>query len=183
MISEIPSSHTSDKTDNVLHLAVTMAGAVSAGSYTAGVMDYLLEALEAWEQAKKSGDRQIPQHQVRIELLNGTSAGGMTAVVAATALQGSITPMSPDINQQGTTANNELYNSWVELTGDDNTLPRMLKTDDIKGDLVPSLLNSTFIEEIANKIVVQASEDSQAINRPYINQNLEVMVTEYFGVN
>ena len=33
-------------------ICLTMAGAVSAGAFTAGVMDYLLETLELWEQAK-----------------------------------------------------------------------------------------------------------------------------------
>lgn len=166
-----------DEPDNVLHLAVTMAGAVSAGSYTAGVMDYLLEALDAWERAKKTGDVRIPSHQVCIELLNGTSAGGMTAVVAATALHDTITPVSPLNKQQGKAQTNKLYNSWVELTGDDNLLPKMLLDDDIVDGEVPSLLNSTFIEQIADKIVEQVHQDAQPIDRPYIAKNLEVMVT------
>ncbi len=36
-----------------LHLGICMAGAISAGAYTAGVIDYLLESLENWEKAKK----------------------------------------------------------------------------------------------------------------------------------
>ena len=35
------------------HLAITMAGAISAGAYTAGVMDYLLEALDHWTEMKQ----------------------------------------------------------------------------------------------------------------------------------
>ncbi len=38
------------------HLGITMAGAVSAGAYTAGFMDYILEALSAWEAAKKENE-------------------------------------------------------------------------------------------------------------------------------
>lgn len=33
-------------------LALTMAGAVSAGAYTAGVIGSPIEALDAWENAK-----------------------------------------------------------------------------------------------------------------------------------
>ena len=29
-----------------------MAGAISAGAYTAGVMDFLIQALDAWEKIK-----------------------------------------------------------------------------------------------------------------------------------
>lgn len=39
--------------DKTFHLAITMAGAISAGAYTAGVMDYLLEALDNWADMKK----------------------------------------------------------------------------------------------------------------------------------
>lgn len=35
------------------HLAITMAGAVSAGAYTAGVIDYLFESLDKWSRLKK----------------------------------------------------------------------------------------------------------------------------------
>ena len=34
--------------DKVFHLAITMAGAISAGAYTAGVLDFILEALDKW---------------------------------------------------------------------------------------------------------------------------------------
>ena len=34
-------------------IGLCMAGAVSAGAYTAGVMDYLIEALDEWEKQKK----------------------------------------------------------------------------------------------------------------------------------
>lgn len=33
-------------------VGLCMAGAVSAGAYTAGVMDYLLEALNQWEKRR-----------------------------------------------------------------------------------------------------------------------------------
>ncbi len=38
------------------HLAITMAGAISAGAYTAGVMDYVLEALDNWAAMKQKAD-------------------------------------------------------------------------------------------------------------------------------
>ena len=34
-------------------IGLVMAGAVSAGAYTAGVMDYLLEVLETWQKEKE----------------------------------------------------------------------------------------------------------------------------------
>jgi predicted acylesterase/phospholipase RssA len=159
--------------DKTLHLAVTMAGAVSAGSYTGGVMDYLLEALENWQQAKAANLPDVPTHQVQIDLLNGTSAGGMTAVIAAVALQEAFAPVKPgDIAAR---ERNKLYRSWVDLTGQDNLLPDLLQTDDIQNDRVPALLNSAFIDAIAQKIVDEVR--TSAPKRPYLAPNLEVMVT------
>lgn len=39
--------------ENTFKLCITMAGAVSAGAYTAGVLDYLIETLDLWEKARK----------------------------------------------------------------------------------------------------------------------------------
>jgi hypothetical protein len=41
-------------------LAFTMAGAISAGAYTAGVFDFLIEALDAWTDAREQGDPAAP---------------------------------------------------------------------------------------------------------------------------
>jgi hypothetical protein len=35
-------------------VGINMAGAISAGAYTAGVLDFLTEALDAWYKAKAS---------------------------------------------------------------------------------------------------------------------------------
>ncbi|MDP4828241.1 MAG: hypothetical protein NWR73_11165, partial [Flavobacteriales bacterium] len=63
-----------------------MAGAVSAGCYSAGVLDYLFEILDLWEKGRKGLIPEleeftslIPQHNVVIDAIGGASAGGMTA--------------------------------------------------------------------------------------------------------
>ena len=50
---------------NKFRIAINMAGAISAGAYTAGVLDFLVEALDAWYQAK-TGDEFVPTHSVSI---------------------------------------------------------------------------------------------------------------------
>jgi hypothetical protein len=47
-------------------IAINMAGATSAGAYTAGVLDFLTEALDAWYLAKSAG-KEVPGHDVSIE--------------------------------------------------------------------------------------------------------------------
>lgn len=43
-------------------ICITMAGAVSAGAYTAGVIDYLLETLQLWEDAKQENLKLAQEH-------------------------------------------------------------------------------------------------------------------------
>ena len=38
---------------DTFEIGLVMGGAVSAGAYTAGVLDFLFETLDAWEAAKK----------------------------------------------------------------------------------------------------------------------------------
>src|SRR5215469_14496476 len=74
-------------------IGVNMAGAVSAGAYTAGVLDFLIDALDAWyAERERWKDKDpstwpIPSHDVSLEVLSGASAGGMCAAISAVALQ------------------------------------------------------------------------------------------------
>ena len=44
-----------NKTPNEVRLAINMAGAISAGAYTAGVLDFLVQAPEEWPKAADLG--------------------------------------------------------------------------------------------------------------------------------
>lgn len=130
-------------------IGLCMAGAVSAGSYTAGVMDYLLEALEEWE--KRRGTEGVPTHQVELPVMGGASAGGMTSIIAAAALQQGIEHIDkPSSSLLEEHPENLLYHSWVDLTGRD-MFSTMLDTSDIKAGQVEALLNSDFIDIIAQR--------------------------------
>ena len=92
-------------------VAVTIAGAVSLGSYEAGVMYEVLDALaqhNTWADQTNRGDQRI-----EIDVLAGASAGGMTAAMAAYSLLFN----GADLTQP---YNNSLYNAWVkdiDITG------------------------------------------------------------------
>lgn len=155
------------------HLGITMAGAVSAGAYTAGAMDYLIETLNNWETAKKSGDPSIPQHRVIIEALGGASAGGMTAAISLMALQHHI-PKVENISSKET--GNLLFDLWVNLVDDskESTLDKMLHLDDItEEDGVPSLLNSKPIIDLAQKAAAVPPGPLPA----YISSDLDILLT------
>jgi len=63
-----------------------MAGAVSAGAYTGGVLDYLIQTLDAWYEKKQLNDITIPSHSLSIDVISGASAGGITGAIAVLAL-------------------------------------------------------------------------------------------------
>src|SRR5215469_9698509 len=86
-----------------------MAGAISAGAYTAGVLDFLTESLDEWHKAKARGEH-VPAHDVSIEVIAGASAAGMCAAISAVMLQEDIEHIR-DTSKTGTA--NRLYESWV----------------------------------------------------------------------
>ncbi|MBR9764327.1 MAG: hypothetical protein GYB53_12565 [Rhodobacteraceae bacterium] len=65
----------------VFVIGLTMAGAISAGAYTAGVTDYLVRAMQAHNA--RVGQPGGPRHRVMIKALSGASAGGMCAGLIA----------------------------------------------------------------------------------------------------
>src|ERR1035437_7770790 len=119
-------------------IAINMAGAISAGAYTAGVVDFITEALDAWYRAKAEG-AEVPQHDVTIEGFSGAWAGGLCAGLSGVLLQGEF-EHGADASRRGTT--NRFYESWVNKTD----IRELLTTRDRErpGPVV-SLLGSTLL--------------------------------------
>ena len=138
--------------NKTFRIGICMAGAVSAGAYTAGVMDYLLEALREWEQ--KKGQQNVPNHKVVIPVMGGASAGGMNCLLAATTLNNEIkpVPLPNKSNFFDEHPENKLYHSWVDLV-DKDIFKKMLDTSDITSGNVVALLNSDFIDAIATNMI------------------------------
>lgn len=149
-------------------LAINMAGAISAGAYTAGALDFLTEALDAWYAAKGRGEA-VPQHEVRIEAFSGASAGGMCAAISAMLLQDEFEHIS-DVSKVDT--RNRLYESWVNRID----IAELLRIDDLKetGHLV-SLLDSTVLDEIAAYAVAPGKRLEPP--RPYVSPDLTVFLS------
>lgn len=162
-----------------------MAGAVSAGAYTAGVVDYLIETLQLWEKAKeknralgpehKEYDPSIPMHSVEIDVMSGASAGGITGTLA---LLSFLNPKHAAVNTQNPFGENNLfYQSWVPMADDENgsTFEKMLQLTDLKkGQNPESLLNTTAIEEIADKAL---RVNPQVTYPPYVSKSLDLILT------
>jgi len=165
-----------EKNGETFKIGLCMAGAVSAGAYTAGVLDYLIEALEIWDEKKRSGDLNVPTHDVVIDVAGGASAGGMTSIILASAINNPIPPVRKvegHLLQQK--PENKFYHSWVDLTQDD-MFPAILSYKDIrKNGTVTSLLNSDFIDDVASR--VQKIDPEKWQSRAYISEHMKVFVT------
>jgi len=156
------------------YVGLCMAGAVSAGAYTAGVLDYLIEALNEWE--KRRGQPGVPSHKVQIPVMGGASAGGMTSVMAAASMNNPLTPIdkpTDDLLQEH--PENKLYHSWVDLNGPD-MFSTMLDASDITPGNMLSALNSSFIKPIAERVLAEDPAKWQPLP-PFIMPGLKVFTT------
>jgi len=154
---------------------------VSAGAYTAGVMDYLLEALENWEKVRGS-DPSVPTHKVEIDLFGGASGGGITAAMAFFAFRDQID--HPVLENDERTfhvnpENNILWKLWVELTGDD-VFQQMLDDQDIDHYFIPSAMNAGFIDQVGQLFenYVKEVSASRALGKPgFVSEDAELFMT------
>ena len=147
-----------------------MAGAVSAGAYTAGVLDFLMEALEEWYAAKAAGDKSVPLHDVSIDVLSGASAGGMCAAIAAVMLQGSFEHIRDSVSAPLQGSTNKFFESWVNKID----IEGLLQDADLSNDgPVVSLLDSTIIDQIADYAIAPVP----VVARPYISRALTLFLT------
>jgi predicted acylesterase/phospholipase RssA len=151
-----------------LKLGINMAGAISAGAYTAGVLDFLTQALDDWYAAKQRGDT-VPIHDVSIEVFAGASAGGMCAAISAFMLYEKFDHIQ-DVSLKNT--NNRFYEGWVNMID----IEQLLKTGDLKsGKPVISLLNSTIIDQIA--AFALSPSGAPPVRRPYVADKLTLFLS------
>lgn len=169
-------------------IGIVLAGAVSAGAYTAGVLDFLIEALDRWEAAKLGNIARfgsnfaawtVPPHAVRLTAVAGASAGSVCAAILAASAGGRFTPgagLSIAFDPAGKATRdalvNPLYDVWVRrldisglLASADIGTPGVLLGD------VQSLFNTTPLDEAARSIVSLALPSAPP--RPWLEQGLE----------
>jgi hypothetical protein len=119
-------------------LAVTVAGAVSLGSYEAGV---LYEVLDAIHQ-HNSNPATLPDDQIQIDVFTGASAGGMTAIILAQKLLYNADEFAGPYD-------NPVYNCWVKGI----SLQSLQQTQPDEPAL-HSLFSSDLIEQISKNMLL-----------------------------
>jgi hypothetical protein len=98
--------------DDVFEIGLVLGGTVSAGAYTAGVLDMLMEWLDCWTRAKEDKDPAAPTHKVVISTVGGTSGGAINGAILLRAAGWSF--------PRGANSRNPFYDSWtsgVDLLG------------------------------------------------------------------
>ena len=129
-------------------LALVLGGTVSAGAYTAGALDFLIEALDSWTQLRDANNSAAPRHNVVLRVITGTSGGGVCAAIAGRALAFEFDPVARGTPVGYEATGNPFYDTWIKTL----TLDRFLDTGDI-GRGVTSLLNGAAIDVGARNIV------------------------------
>ncbi|WP_439579015.1 hypothetical protein [Elioraea sp.] len=154
-------------------LGLCMAGAVSAGAYTAGVLDLLVEALDAFEaeKARRRASGEAPLHDVQVAVLGGASAGGMCAALGAVFLDADFPHVTPGAGDAAK-ADNPLYDAWVRRID----MRHLLGVDDLAGGEIRSALDCTVLDEIVESLV-DKRQDMQDRARPWLADPLRVMLT------
>ncbi|MBI2736529.1 MAG: patatin-like phospholipase family protein [Rhodospirillales bacterium] len=147
-----------DKKD-VFEIGLAMAGAISAGAYSAGVVDFLFQALHEWQLAKDEAPDTVPDHAVCIRAAAGASAGSITAALAAAAVAGGVRPekvAEPKKDKQPfRCVLPALYRAWVtmpDMASPGGGRPDLLSTNDLKAGTWPqSILNARILDDLTDE--------------------------------
>ncbi len=181
-----------------IRLGICMAGAVSAGAYTAGVIDYLMETLERWQQRKDSirskresgqaltpWEAKVPSHEVVIEVLSGASAGGMTAAVLGYSFnddsycnkrQGKIIDRNYPV-PEADDEHSKLYRSWITMVDDKlgSTFKKLMDPSDAAPlNEMRSILNSIPVDQIAANAIPAVIQYSPPA---YVSEQLSILLS------
>ncbi|HTR15461.1 MAG TPA: patatin-like phospholipase family protein [Acetobacteraceae bacterium] len=160
---------TPDVAEGTFEIALVLGGTVSAGAYTAGAVDFLIEALDAFYEAKKQGT--APKHDVTLRLMAGTSGGGVNAAIAGRALAFKYPHVARGTSvDPGAQTGNPFYDVWINTL----RLERFLDTSDIDSGLT-SFLNGQAIDEGARQIA--SFRMGEPLARDWVASPLRIILT------
>ena len=127
-------------------------------------MDFFIEALDAFEAAKQRPDWDGPTHNVRISVMAGASAGGMTSAISALhVFHEEFDHFWPNAEgKEPEPTHNRLYSSWVN---DIDIMP-LLDTTDLDGSKAKEGVKSALCCDVIDKIVDDAFKIEGAFRAP-----------------
>ena len=161
----------------VFTLGIAMAGAVSAGAYTAGVLDFLVRALQAHDAMV--GQPGGPRHRVVIKAMSGASAGGICAALTTAALTEGPRLTAARMKEGGTDhvydhVLRPLHEIWVERVdlaqGD-----ALLGLGDLRKGELRSLINSEVLDRQAKAALEPVAWDGR--RHGWLAEDVEIFLT------
>ena len=134
---------------DTFELGLVLGGTVSAGGFTAGVLDFLIEALDEWSAAKVNPE--TPPHTMKLKVITGTSGGSVTASIFASCLPFQMKPVKAPMTGK---SQNLFYDIWV------NNLhyPGFFSSTDLADGIATSILNSEVLDQAGETIIGFGSE-------------------------
>ncbi|MFZ6757382.1 patatin-like phospholipase family protein [Undibacterium sp. Ji50W] len=156
--------------DQTFEIGLVGAGAISAGAYTAGVVDFMVVALDAWYAAKAAGD--VPPHDVRLSVFSGASAGSISAALGAAYLGSDQPSIATEQDAENNQGKNRLFDSWVDRID----ISSLLESRDLadKDSKVISILDSSILRDIADSGLDVVPRQQK---RAYVADNFELILT------
>lgn len=161
---------------DTFEIGLVLGGTVSAAAYTAGVVDFLIQALDAWTVGKTIGT--MPHHKVVIKIASGTSGGAIMCTLLARIL-GNAFPHAAFETPDTVRATAPLYNCWVN----EIDISDLLQLSDLSSDQasVSSLLCAKKIDTVGGDIADYVgpplgTNDTPPV-RDYVEQYLPVVLT------
>lgn len=170
---------------DTFELGLVLGGTVSAGAYTAGALDFLLEALEAWHEDS-------PPHKVVLKTVAGASGGAVCAAILGLLSGHKVPHVKHDDTPAGDEDNpkptqNPLWDLWVN----EFRIKRLLQTDDLSEDAdkdsgivrkpgdpvqhVAGLINCNMIDEAGATLA--AFGDTPTVQLGYFARPFRLAVT------
>ncbi|MEM5498422.1 patatin-like phospholipase family protein [Paraglaciecola mesophila] len=123
-------------------VAIAISGAVSLGSYEAGTMYEIINAIKLHNESNPSDQR------IKIDVMTGASAGGMTAALIAQKLLYESNSLTGALTNVG-------YLAWVKKVHIDG----LLTTHDNDNENT-SILSSGFVDSIARNLILGRYEST-----------------------
>ncbi len=158
-------------------IGLVCAGSISAGCYIAGVLDYLIEALDRWYAAKAAdpAGASVPAHDVVFRVVTGASGGAMSAALLAAARDRTFPHISAaNVPQDDKPTGNPLFDAWVQKI-DIKDLTGTRDLDENDGRIV-ALLDSSGLRAIGLTTLAGVAT-KPSIVRPYFDDPFRVMLT------
>lgn len=160
--------------DDTFEIGLVLGGTVSAAAYTAGVVDFLIQALDAWTMGKTAGT--MPYHKISIKVAAGTSGGAIMCTLL-TRLLGNAFPHASFDTPVAQRANAPLYDCWVNQID----ISDLLQCSDLTAGEISSLLCASKIDTVGSAIANYKGPELGTNGTPplrdYVEQYLPVILT------